>query len=93
MTTKFSGRARASGQIKKMNARTKRVLDAVQKNMKDNVDVLDQLSDGFLADDAAPTASDCVIDWFAASALLWGNALDMYHEVVNTCLDKESSSS
>jgi hypothetical protein len=93
MTTTFKGRPQAREKVRKMNARSKRVLDAVQKNVKDNVDVLNQLTDGVLADDANPTASDLMTDWFAASALFWGNAIDMFHEVVNTCLDKDPQSS
>jgi len=90
---KPAGRARAREHIKRANDKTKRVLEAVRKNVNDNVDVLNDLSEGFLADDSDHTLSDCATDLVAATVACWGNAFDLYHEVVKTCLpDKKDPS-
>ena len=89
---KSTGRARARARMKQANEKTKRVLEAVRKNVSDNVEVLNELSDGFLADDSDHTVSDCATDLVAASVACWGNAFELYHEVVKTCLpDKDPS--
>ena len=92
MTKGSPGRARARAQMRQANDKTKRILEAVKKNVSDNVQVLNDLTDGFLADDDHDL-EDCAKDLVAATVSYWGNAFDLYHEVVKACLPEEDPSS
>lgn len=91
--SKFTGRTKVREHFKKANDKTKRVLEAVQKNVSSNVEVLNTLTDGLLAEDSEHSLHDCVTDWCAASVACWGNAIDLFHEVVKTCLPEKDPSS
>jgi hypothetical protein len=94
MTKGSTARARARAQMRQANDKTKRILEAVRKNVSDNVQVMNEITDGFLSDDDHDL-NDCAKDLVAATVAYWGNACDLYHEVVKACLpeDEDPSSS
>ena len=86
------GRARARAQLRDANDKTKRILDAIKKNVSDNAQVINEMTDGFLTDDDHDI-HDCAKDLFAASVTCWSNTCEMWHEVVKACLPEKDPSS
>jgi hypothetical protein len=85
-------RIRARAQVRQANEKAKRIFEAVKKNVSSNVDVINEMTDGFLADDDHDI-DDCAKDMFAATVACWGNTCDMWHEVVKACLPEKDPSS
>ena len=78
-------RARARGQIGKLNEKTKAFFTAIKQNVDSNIAVLDDLTTSLLADEC-PDNHSCATDVCAATVAFWGNAMDLFNSVVNTCL-------
>jgi hypothetical protein len=82
---KSKARARARGQIGKINKKTKAFFAAIKQNVDSNIAVLDDLTSSLLADERQDN-HDCATDLCAATVAWWGNAMDLFHNVVSSCL-------
>jgi hypothetical protein len=88
---KSNGRSRARDQIRKTNEKTKEILEAVKRNVDRNINVLDDLTDSLLAEGSEHSQQDCAVELCAATVACWGNAMDLFHDVMKTCLDDQDA--
>jgi hypothetical protein len=87
---RFAG-ARARVHVKNLNGKAKRVLEALQANVNHNVDLINELTEDCLSEDADNSIGGYAKKMLVAYIACWSGACDLFHEVANTCLPGDPS--